>query len=357
MTQVQSNSISGTNVAIIVAAAVVGTAILTTAASCLIVRYRRKKRRDREGLGAAINNNEKQYEKPMAVRGSIGSPSPRFTPFGGGTGYPMDKFKLPDLTLSPFLKRKTNAESPSEIGFARSSFNIRDVGRSPSSDVYGVSPTSFRLQKDSSVKSATSVRLIRVGSTAKGKEKAREEDQKALLSPVLSPAPPLPTQTPSAPTEPVAVGAPPVRQPQPVVPSPPASPVESIAAPPPAATRFIRNSEAREPDVDPVRRTATMSSQNRLRFRDSSDVESAEPSPAGWRLSAARAAAVMNNPMRNTNTASLRIASGVGVTADGTQTSPPRRPKNAGASCTYYVPHAPFFFLSLSIPSLALSQG
>ncbi|KAI0385345.1 hypothetical protein F5Y04DRAFT_183843 [Hypomontagnella monticulosa] len=333
VTQVQSNSISGTNVAIIVTAAVVGTAILTTVASCLIIRYRRKKRRDREGLTTAINNNEKQYEKPVAVRGSIGSPSPRFTPFGGGTGYPMDKFKLPDLTLSPFLKRKTNEETPSDIGFARSSFSVRDVGKSPSSDVYGVSPTSFRLQKDSSVKSATSVRLIRVGSTAKGKEKTKEEDEKALLSPIMSPAPPLPTQAAPPPMEPVVVAAPPVRQPQPVAPSPPASPVESqIAMPPPAASRYSRNSESLEPNVRSVQRTTTVSSQNRLRFRDSSDVESAEPSPAGWRLSAARAAAVMNNPMRNTNTASLRVPSGVPVGTDGTQTSPPRRPKNAGAS-------------------------
>ncbi|KAI1418253.1 hypothetical protein F5Y13DRAFT_37871 [Hypoxylon sp. FL1857] len=345
VTQVQSNSVSGTNVAIIVTAAVVGTAILTAVASCFIVRYRRKRRRDREGLVTAINtNNEKQsYDKPVAVRGTLGSPSPRFTPFGGGTGYPMDKFKLPDLTLSPFLRKKTNGASPSvsDIGFARSSYSPRYGEASSSNDVYGVSPTSFRLQKDNSVKSATSVRLIRVGSGGKTKGKTTEEDQKALLSPIASSPPPLPAQALAASTAsaPVSVSVPPQmrRQSQP---SEPPSPTESqITAPLPAATRSTRTPEP-PADPMPLKRTGTsatmmtmntMSSQQRLRFRDSSEVESAESSPVGWRRSStARIAAITS--MRNTNTASLRTTTAPGVDGSESTQSPPRRPKNAGAS-------------------------
>lgn len=341
MTQVQSNSVSGTNVAIIVTVSVVGTAILTAIASYFIVRYRRKKRRDREGIASPVINtsNEKQYEKPIAVRGTTPG-SPRFTPFGGGTGYPMDKFKLPDLTLSPFLRKKTNEDGRSSIGFARSDFNSPlSGGSNNNADVYGVSPTSFRLQKkENSIKSATSVRIIRVGSNAKGKAKAQEEDQRALLSPILSPAPPLPVQTLAPPIQPEPVVIPSFPSP-PLSPSPsrpqsqpqqqlqrkpiePPSPVETaIAAPPPAAiaTRSPRTSVAssysRPPSsVNPPRRTAT-NTQSRLRFRDSSDVESAEPSP----MPVVRTATATMTSMRNTNTASLRM----GAQQTG-------RPKNAG---------------------------
>ncbi|KAI8965033.1 hypothetical protein F5Y11DRAFT_49564 [Daldinia sp. FL1419] len=342
VTQVQSNSVSGTNVAIIVTVSVIGTAVLTTIASCFIVRYRRKKRRDREGLAREANNTESQYEKPIAVRGTPGTP--RFTPFGGGTGYPMDKFKLPDLTLTPFLKKKTNEDSPSDIGFARSTYSNNDEKASVNNDVYGVSPASFRLQKDNSVKSATSVRLIRVGSNNnKGKEKVKEEDQRALLSPILSPAPSLPVETPTTATAtpipipiPMGESTPPQPQPQPFSPTSPtstASPASfaepQIVEPLPVATRSVRNSEAGEPRVAPANRSATMTSQNRLRFRDSSDVESAEPSPANWRLSTARTTTM--NPMRNTNTASLRMTT-TSMTGGDNGQSPSRRPKNAGAS-------------------------
>ncbi|KAI1093425.1 hypothetical protein F5B19DRAFT_134274 [Rostrohypoxylon terebratum] len=361
--QVQSNSVSGTNVAIIVTVSVVGTAILTAIASYFVVRYRRKKRRHREPLVRAINASN---EKPVAVRGTLASPSPRFTPFGGGTGYPMDKFKLPDLGLSPFLKKKTNEGSPSfsDIGFAKSSYSPRDnsrdgpVGSSNNSnrDVYGVSPTSFRLQKENSIKSATSVRLIRVGST---KGKAKDDDEMALLSPEASPLPPpLPVQVPTAPVAPpapiasvparvplpvpVAVTAPvPVQVEVPAQPQPiePPSPVEPQVAEPAAATiRAVRNSEPPEdpePEPVPIRRSETfdtvntmntMTSQQRLRFRDSSDIESAEPSPAtgAWRRSRSQTM----SSMRNTNTAFLRTNTTSPESA-GSQT-PPRRPKNAG---------------------------
>ncbi|KAI1802574.1 hypothetical protein F4811DRAFT_528604 [Daldinia bambusicola] len=330
--QVQSNSISGTNLAVIVTVSVVGTAVLTAIAAYFIVNYRRKRRRERERLATAVNYDESQYEKPIAVRGTTGTP--RFTPFGGGAGYPMDKFKLSDLSLSPFLRKKTNEESPGEIGFAKSIYSNNDDRASVNGDVYGVSPTSFRLQKDNSIKSATSVRLIRVGSNNnKGKEKAKEEDQKALLSPILSPAPSLPRQTATTPRAPVVVSTPPQSQPfSPVSPTSPASPVGSdITEPLPAATRSVRNSEpAEEPILSPAIPATTMTSQNRLRFRDSSEVESAEPSPVNWRLSTARTAAA-TNLMRNTNTSSLRMTT-TSVGGSDSGQSPPRRPKNAGAS-------------------------
>ncbi|XXG97171.1 Arginyl-tRNA--protein transferase 1 [Hypoxylon texense] len=347
VTQVQSNSVSGTNVAIIVTVAVVGTAILTSIAAFFIVRYRRKKRRDREGIATPITtNNEKQYDKPIAVRG-LTPGSPRFTPFGGGTGYPMDKFKLPDLTLSPFLRKKTNEDGRSSIGFAKSDFNIPTSGGSGNSnnDVYGVSPTSFRLQKkDDSVKSATSVRLIRVGSTAKGKAKGQDEDQRALLSPMASPAPPLPTQmqtpappppitqpapvqrvpvvTPPSPSLPPSPFPPPQPQPQP---SPQTAEPPPVAAPPPAATRFSRASSTTSERTlnPPVPRTALASTQSRLRFRDSSDVESAEPSPMPAPVVRAAAA----SSMRNTNTASLRAGPSSAAAAAA---AAGLRPKNAG---------------------------
>lgn len=326
MTQVQSNSVSGTNVAIIVTVSVVGTAILTAIAAFFIVRFRRKKQRDREGLATPITSSN---EKPIAVRGTTPG-SPRFTPFGGGTGYPMDKFKLPDLTLSPFLRKKTNEDGRSSIGFARSDYNVPTSGGSGNSnkDVYGVSPTSFRLQKkDDSVKSATSVRLIRVGSTAKGKAKTVDEDERALLSPMASPPPPLPMQMPAPPiTQPVPVQrAPVVIPPSPSPPPSPFPPLQSqpqpqtfeppVIAPPPAAVRSPRASVASERTLNPpVLRTMASTQSSRLRFRDSSDVESAEPSP----MPSAIRTATMSS-MRNTNTASLRAPY-----------YPSGRPKNAG---------------------------
>ncbi|KAI1083798.1 hypothetical protein F5B20DRAFT_350402 [Whalleya microplaca] len=265
--QVQSNSVSGTNIAIIVVVCVVGTAIVTSLISYFIVRYRRKKRRAREGEAAAITPNEKPDEKPIAVRGS--SPgSPRFTPWGSGTGYPMDKLKLP--ALSPFIKSKKLMDSPAVIGLAATTSED-----SPKGDrgINNEDDSSFRLKKDNSVKSATSVRIIRVGSQ---KGKAKAEDEEAPVA-VASPPPPLPA----------AVTAP----------IPPPEPSPAPVTPPPART--------------------AMASQQRWRFRDSSDIESAEPTPT----------IVARPSMRNTNTASLRSSPDGGPGA-----SPPRVPKNAGAS-------------------------
>ncbi|KAH9907980.1 hypothetical protein F4778DRAFT_455878 [Xylariomycetidae sp. FL2044] len=355
--QVRSNSVSGTNVAIIVTVAVVGTAIISVIASCLVIRCRRNKKRAKEGEAAIITFDEKPPpEKPVAVRGSPASP--RFTPFGGGTGYPMDKFKLPKL--SPLMRNKKAEErqSANNIGFATSIYspqvnNAKGRGGEEEEkkngdsedDVYGVSPSSFRLQKPNNVESATTVKLIRVGSQ---KTKPKAEDQQPLPSPISSPPPPLPTQQVKLPTRvpvPVAV---PVAEP-PKATTPPAERLERQLLRDSAIARrdSERDREQEVPGWRPPTSTnnsnrGTIASQNRLRFRDSSDVESAEPTPMGnaggaWRSSSIRGGgnrtstrAAAAGPLRNTNTASLR--SSPDSYAGASPPSQTRVPKNAGAS-------------------------
>ncbi|KAI0593738.1 hypothetical protein F4775DRAFT_485807 [Biscogniauxia sp. FL1348] len=334
--QVQSNSVSGTNVAIIVSVAVVGSAFISTLITCLVLRYRRKKKSRREGEAGIIITSEKLDKKAVAVRGSPPS-TPRFTPFGGGTGYPMDKLKLP--ALSPLIKRKKVNGEGNNVGLATSDFTSNTDKRDSNTDVYGVSDTSFRLQKPKGIQKATSVRLIRVGS---GKSKAtEEEDEQALIERVPSP-PPLVSQEPQKKPEPQP-SQPSQSQETPVLspdagPSEPVEPVISspeiiqaptlpqpTAEPPRQSMLSTRNSVTRPP----VR--STLTSQQRLRFRDSSDVESAEPTPLGWQPSLAASAGsttTTTTSMRNTNTASLRMT----PAGKNDLTQGLRRPKNAGAS-------------------------
>ncbi|KAI1494462.1 hypothetical protein F5X96DRAFT_665757 [Biscogniauxia mediterranea] len=328
--QVQSNSVSGTNVAIIVSVAVVGTAFISTLISCLVLRYRRKKKSEREGEAIIRITSDKFDEKPVAIRGSPPS-TPRFTPFGGGTGYPMDKLKLP--TLSPLIKRKKVNGEGNDVGLATSDFSSNTNKRdSNTDDVYGVSDTSFRLQKPKGIQKATSVRLIRVGS---GKSKAtEEEDEQSLIERVPSP-PPLVSQAPQSDSNPqeTPISPPdpgPSKPAEPVIPSPeiiqaPTVP-QPTAEPPRQSMLSARNSVTRPP----VR--STMTSQQRLRFRDSSDIESAEPTPMGWQPSLAASAGNATTSMRNTNTASLRTAPPANSNSNGDGPQGLRRPKNAGAS-------------------------
>ncbi|KAI0124897.1 hypothetical protein BJ170DRAFT_726577 [Xylariales sp. AK1849] len=190
--QVQRNAVSTTNLAIIVAVSVSGAVILTSVIACLLLRYRRKKRHNRAVAAAMVD--EKDYGKPVAVRDSPGSGS-RFNPWGGGT-YPMDKLKLP--AFSPRSAKKVQPESLN-FGFATSDYSDlkgkSDQKRSKDAenqDVYGVSPTSFRLQKPPSIKSAESVRLIRVNST-KNKEVEASKPEDPPVPPV-QPGPPPPVQ-------------------------------------------------------------------------------------------------------------------------------------------------------------------
>ncbi|KAI1343945.1 hypothetical protein F5Y15DRAFT_182351 [Xylariaceae sp. FL0016] len=338
--QVRSNSISGSNVAIIVAAAVVATAFVCTIVSCLVVRYRRKKRQAREEEAAAVvseltsETNEKPEikRKPVAVRETMDSP--RFTPFKGGT-YPMDKLKLPDW--SPLIKssKKTSVDSPSKIGLAKSDFTDQASGANGvgagrgemSGDVYGVSPNGFRLQKPINIESATTVKLIRVGSDkSKGKEKEKEKPQIQPEAPIPSPSLWVSTPLSPPPTQPLPPPPPEIAQPARVQ-----SPPERQRSRANTIRSSTRDSEADVPGWRPPVRT-TMTSQSRLRFRDSSDVESAEPTPT-------QTVATVTS-LRNTNTASLRASPQSGSGSDSERSSPPnaggtaapRGPKNAGAS-------------------------
>ncbi|KAI0025661.1 hypothetical protein F4780DRAFT_217463 [Xylariomycetidae sp. FL0641] len=369
--QVRSNSVSATNVAIILSVAVAGTALVSTIISCVIFRVRRKKRRAREGEAAAVPDSYEEKkpseDKPIAVRGTLSSPV-RFSPFAGGPGSPMGKFKLP--ALSPILRNKKQAEEEPQnfIGCAKSDYtndlnnnvssnnasNNNNEPKSPpptrpddNGDVYGVSPKSFRLQKPVEVQRATSVRLIRVGSDksknsgsngkdrparAKGKGRAqnREEDEQPLVDDDDDDdSPPVPARSPRR--VPLGPQSPPPTSPLPPIPDsnpasrqqqqqqqqqqkqqpPPRTPTSR--RPVPSKAQQQQQESAPVVTAPPPAKAMGRSTMNSLRFRDSSEVESAEPTP------------VPANPnrmtgMRNTNTAGLR-----------TNTAP-SRPKNAGAS-------------------------
>ncbi|KAF7537911.1 hypothetical protein G7054_g3305 [Neopestalotiopsis clavispora] len=163
--QVQQNAISTTNLAIIVAVSVSGAVVLTSIIVCIFLRYRRKKKEARDG--GSPRQDEKDYDKPIAVRGSVGGS--RFNPFGTGSST-RDKFKLP--SFSPPSARK---DEPLNFGFAMSDYS--DLKEAPPvvQEVTREKPAAFRLQKPPNVKSAEAVRVIRVNSK-KGKEPMTEDD-------------------------------------------------------------------------------------------------------------------------------------------------------------------------------------
>ncbi|KAI0484276.1 hypothetical protein GGR56DRAFT_17704 [Xylariaceae sp. FL0804] len=390
--QVRSNSISGTNVAIIASVSVVATAVISAIVSCLIMRYRRKKKQPPEEDTTALIKEERTpiYRKPVAVRESPAkSPAtPRFTPFGGGTGYPMDKFKLP--SLSPILsKKKMERESWRNIGFATSDYG--NAGNRESSadgagerggggiegDVYGVSPRSFRLQKPDNIQNATTVKLIRVGSEkSKGKKAQLVDDPAPLPSPLpvvnSSPPPtePLPASPPPAVTQPPRTS--PRRKPPPQQQAQARASVRAVGGGGGGARDYysgaadVRDSVVAEvvpaaaarvsqqpPLAPPPRSSAApgppTARSTMLRFRDSSDVESAEPTPLGgaWRSTTA------STSLRNTNTASLRASTrsgsgyNPGIRPPG---GPQQRPKNAGSG-------RPSFATFPRVPSSSTSRG
>lgn len=163
--QVQMNSVSAQNLVIILVVSIIGTVILTAVVCWLIVRTRRRKRENRDVTEIL---DEKVREEP-----DMGGA--RFNPYGGGTGYPMDKM---ELKLPDFGPSASKPAEPLNFGFAMSDFSVRTPAsvRSPpvtakrdtiNSDVYGVSPQSFRLQKLPVTQRAEAVKLIRVGSSKK----------------------------------------------------------------------------------------------------------------------------------------------------------------------------------------------
>jgi len=327
MDQARPNSISASTVAIIATASIVGTAILTALSTCFLLRYRRKRKASRQE--EALINNEKGYNKPVAVRGST---SPRFPRFGRDSGSPMDNFKLP--SLSPLIKAKKAQREQKKIGLAASDYGDQSEGssQSPSSETDkkptnadgAQSSTTFRLQKDNGVSNATTVRLIRVGSE-KGKGNAFTANQKTGIEPM--PPPPIRTAFDGPPKQaslfvPGPAPAGPAIQSSsranPIVLSQPPKVKETSSE---QQRQSARNPEVESPDWRPSVRS-TIASRNRFRFRDSSDIESEEPTPTNL------------DPDANTANPRVPRASNLfpRVNKDDGSSTFPGRPKNAGAT-------------------------
>jgi hypothetical protein len=166
--------------------------ILTSVIAFLCLRYRRRRReRKRRRTQAEINEKDfdrgsengdyEGYNKPIAVRGS---PPPESS----------TSFKLPQLSPPKPPQPKPPPEpEPLNFGFAMSDYSDAKAQEAEAEkrantpekkDVYGVFPASFRLQKPSTIKSAETVRIIRVNS---GKNKAAEAEQTAEVSTVPLP--------------------------------------------------------------------------------------------------------------------------------------------------------------------------
>jgi hypothetical protein len=166
----------------VVAVSVSGAVILTSVVVWLFLLYRRKKRRNN---GEDSMGGDGDGEKPVAVRGSPATGT-RFNPWSGGT-YPMDKLKLPLFT--PWSAKKRGSLN---FGFATSDYSdvketvvakmAKPVERDKDEEA------GFRLQKPPKIKSAETVRLIRVNS-----EKNREPTAGPTAQnrrPVGNPSPP-----------------------------------------------------------------------------------------------------------------------------------------------------------------------
>lgn len=299
---------------------IIGTAILSVLSTFLLLRYRRKKKSTPEDK--APEDNERTYEKPVAVRGSL---SPRFPRFGRGIRSTMDEFKLP--SLSPLLRSmKARRETRDITGSAASGYTDEDEeeenmssNRDASEDSGG--PSIFRLQKDAGVTSATAVRLIRVGS-----DKSRARSSMDIQQTITESIPPLPM---------VAVPYESLRR----VPVPthyeptiqPSSQIDdtTITQPPKSRDPFPEERRVRARSTDnfdtgtpgwrpSVRLTTT--DPNRFRFRDSSDLESGEPTPTKPDVS--RSSSTSHIPSMR----SSRTTSGPWPTSRGT--IPPGQPKN-----------------------------
>ncbi|KAJ8132878.1 hypothetical protein O1611_g744 [Lasiodiplodia mahajangana] len=286
MQQAQSSSISTSTFAIIITVAIIGTAILTVISSCLFLRYRRKKRFSRRA--GPFESNEKSFEKPIAVRGSLGSPSPRF---GRSSRSRMDSFRLP--SLSPLLQsKKAQREARKNIGFASSEYSgeEEEAGMTKQvandmdnklNDADDTQPSIFRLQKSNGVSSATTVRLIRVGSDNR-KSISSMNAPKSITEPM--PPPPAviaPDQTPKTaliftPNQP-STSTQSLLQPNAIIAQPP----KAKETPPEerrVSSRSVRSNDTETPGWRPPMRL-TAASANRFTFRDSSDMESNAPTP------------------------------------------------------------------------------
>jgi hypothetical protein len=244
----------------------------------------------------------------------------------------MDNFKL--ATLSPLIRAKKAQREQKKIGLAASDYGDQSErsSKSPSSEIDykrnnadgAQSSTTFRLQKDNGVSSATTVRLIRVGSE-KGKGNAFTPNQKTGIEPMPPPPTTIASDGPSkqasvsvpdpAPTGPVVQSSSRVN---PIVLSQPPKPKDTSSE---QQRQSTRAPEAESPGWRPSIRS-TIASRNRFKFRDSSDMESEEPTPT--------------NPGPDADTENLRVPRASNLfpranESDGSSTLP-KRPKNAGAS-------------------------
>lgn len=153
------------------ATSVSGAVILTSIIVCVFLRYRRKRKENRDGRSPTPDG--KEYNKPVAVRGSV----------SGSRLNSLEKLKLPNF--SPYSAKK---EEPLNFGFAISDYSDQkeksaDEVQSPEQVKVGNSASSFRLQKPPSVQSAEAVRVIRVNS--------KKEKEQPFTQPV-EPSPPVP---------------------------------------------------------------------------------------------------------------------------------------------------------------------
>ncbi|KAK8134676.1 hypothetical protein PG984_006688 [Apiospora sp. TS-2023a] len=196
--QVQSNSISAQNLAIIVTVSVVGSVIVTAIIAFLIIRCRRRGRKNREAplpssrMGL-VDEKSAGYDdgRPIAVLGVPPSAGP-----------PSNNLKLPGFT--PFTAKK---EAFNNVGLATSDSDGGQIRTQTANkpDVYGVGSESFRLQKPPSVGRAETVRIIRVNSRKKDEEQKQQQQQQQQKQqqPKVEDEPSAPAPAPAPATTPV----------------------------------------------------------------------------------------------------------------------------------------------------------
>ncbi|KAK5631262.1 hypothetical protein RRF57_006976 [Xylaria bambusicola] len=274
MNQTQPISVSTTNLAIIIVVAIVGTAILSIASSCFWLRYRQRRKSSRP---EEAQEAREKYVKPIAVRGSL---SPHFPRFGEPPKSPVKEFSLPSFS-SHIQSKKVQREGWDNIGSAVSDYSDqaknRGTGRR-AENAEGAQPQAFRLQKDNGVSNATTVRLIRVNS-----EKSKAESSTAIQQTAAEPMPPPPTlntpdRTPGI--TPIPASSQSSSQLQPRTSTSISQPPDDKGPPSKrrVSARTTRILDTETPGWRPSM-ISTESNRNRFRFRDSSDMESAESTP------------------------------------------------------------------------------
>ncbi|KAI0402113.1 hypothetical protein F4802DRAFT_384135 [Xylaria palmicola] len=271
--QVQSNSVSTSNIAIIITVSIVGTALLSTASTYLLLRYRGKKTRSRERDGSISNRST--AEKLTAIRGSL---SPGFPRFGGPA---MDGFRLPSISPWAQVKKDQN-EARNKVSLAASDIGDQEANRhsrQSTSKFQRLGPLAFRLQKDNGVTSATTVRLIQVSS-----EKSRAGSLSDTQQTTADSIPPLSEVT--LPNHALTMSSDSTSNQQTMQSSQQMETVVSRSPkskePPSEAQGLSAGSTYnfnREIPSWPRPTRSTTIDENRFRFRDSSDLESGESSP------------------------------------------------------------------------------